>query len=61
MYSSGVFICSLPPLLQALTALGEADERDKGDNRHHDNNQIKHVVPPHQAKQQKHVPRLPVR
>src|SRR5258708_7368739 len=48
IYSSGVFI-AYAPFLQALAAFGEADERQKRDNGHHDNNQIKHVVPPHLA------------
>ena len=39
----------IPPFLQALTALGEADERHKHDNSHHNDNQIKHVVPPRLA------------
>ena len=43
-------ICSsLLSFLQALTGLGEVDERHKRHNGYHDNNQIKHVVPPRQA------------
>src|SRR5438132_7483563 len=45
MYSSGVFI-AYPPFLQALAGFGEADEREKRDNGYHNDNQIKHVVPP---------------
>src|SRR5260370_10223354 len=48
IYSIGVFI-AYAPFLQALAGLSEADERQKRDNGHHDNNQIKHVVPPHLA------------
>ena len=41
---------SLLSFLQALTGLGEVDERYKRHNGHHDDNQIKkHVIPPHQA------------
>src|SRR5258706_6183177 len=46
IYSSGVFIHSLLSLLQALTALGEADERHKRYNSHQHDNYIKHVAPP---------------
>lgn len=33
-------------LLQAFTALCEADKCDKRENSHHNDNQIKHVIPP---------------
>ena len=45
-YSSGEFI-AYSPFLQALAAFGEADERDKRDNGHHNDNQVKHTVPPY--------------
>src|SRR6266576_5455080 len=44
MYSSGVFIRSLLSLLEAFTALGEADEGQKCDNSYDNNKQIKHAV-----------------
>jgi hypothetical protein len=46
MYSSGVFILFLLSLLEAFTALGEADEGQKRDNGYDNNKQIKHAVPP---------------
>jgi len=46
MYSSGEFI-AFSPLLEAVTGDGKADEREKGDNGHDNNNDIKHAVPPH--------------
>lgn len=46
MYSIGEFIYSL---LQAFAALCEEGERDKGENGHHNDNQVKHVIPPHRA------------
>src|SRR5437588_7983394 len=49
MYSSGVFIRSLFPLLQEITGLGEANERDKRDNGHKNDNQIKHIDPPRET------------
>src|SRR5260370_32915161 len=45
MYLSNEYIAYLP-FLQALAAFGEADERDKRDNSYHNDNQIKHAVPP---------------
>src|SRR6266700_7238246 len=49
MYSSGVFIRSLFPLLQEFTGLGEANERDKRDNGHKNDNQVKHIDPPRET------------
>src|SRR2546425_872781 len=48
IYSIGEFI-AYAPFLQALAGLGEADERYERDNGHHNNNQIKHAVPPRLA------------
>src|SRR5258708_39980948 len=45
MYLSNEYIAYLP-FLQALAAFGEADEREKRDNGYHNDNQIKHAVPP---------------
>src|SRR5437588_12004305 len=59
IYSSGVFIHSLLSLLQALTALGEADERHKRYNSHQHDNYIKHVAPPRQSEGYQHPQHLP--
>src|SRR5579864_2836253 len=61
MYSSVEFIHSLLPLLQALTALGKADERNKCNNGHQDDKHIKHAVPPHLTKHYPNVRCLPGR
>ncbi len=46
MYSIAEFIYGL---LQAFAALCEADERDKRGNSYHNDNQVKHVIPPRRA------------
>src|SRR5947209_18019507 len=58
MYSSGVFIRSLFPLLQEFTGLGEANERDKRDNGHKNDNQIKHIDPPRETAGPQYSPHL---
>ena len=37
---------TIPPFLQAFTAFGKAYENDKRENSHHNDNHIKHAVPP---------------
>ena len=61
MYSRAEFIRSLLPFLQAFTTFGVADERQKQHYGYHDNNHIKHVVPPHWIRQYESVRRLPAR
>src|SRR2546421_1269741 len=58
MYSSGVFIRSLFPLLQEFTGLGEANERDKRDNGHKNDNQVKHIDPPRETAGPENPPHL---
>src|SRR6266702_6370453 len=58
MYSSGVFIRSLFPLLQEFTGLSEANERDKRDNGHKNDNQVKHRDPPRETADPENPPHL---
>src|SRR6266566_2827876 len=58
MYSSGVFIRSLFPLLQEIKGLGEANERDKRDNGHKNDNQVKHIDPPRETAGPENPPHL---